>query len=83
MRSLVAWSRLFVDEEILLAVNTDPDGSTAPWVTIDNGLHRAGDKLSCIYSTDSTEIGKTVSAENRNGKAVRVSVPAGGFVMYK
>jgi len=83
MRSLVAWSRLFVDEEILLAVNTDPDGSTASWVTIDNGLHQAGDKLSCLYSTDNTQIGTTLSAENRNGKAVRVSVPAGGFVMYK
>ena len=83
MRSVIAWSRLFVEEEVLLAVNTDPDGATAPWVTIDNELHRAGEKLSCLYSTDSTEIGRTVSTEIRNGKAVRISVPAGGFVIYK
>jgi glycosidase len=83
MRSMVAWSRLFVEEEILLAVNTDPDGSTTAWVTIDNGLHRTGDKLRCVYSTDNTEIGRTVAAENRNGKAARISVPAGGFVIYK
>ena len=83
MRSLVAWSRSFVDEEILLAVNTGPDQSTAAWVTIDNDLHRAGDRLSCLYSTNSTDIGSTAAAEARNGKAIRISVPAGGFVVYK
>jgi hypothetical protein len=83
MRSVVAWSRLFVEEETMLAVNTDPGGATATWVTIDNEVHKTADKLSCLYSTDSTEIGRTVSTENRNGKAVKISVPAAGFVIYK
>ncbi len=83
MRSVVAWSRLFVDQEILLAVNTDPDQPSSAWVTIDNDLHRAGDSLTCIYSTDSTSIGGPVLVAPKNGKAVRLTVPAGGFAIYK
>lgn len=83
MRSVVAWSRLFLDQEILLAVNTNPDAATSAWVTIDNDLHRAGENLSCLYSTDSTQIGSLVQVAAKNGKAVFLSVPPGGFVIYR
>jgi glycosidase len=83
MRSVVAWSRLFVEEEILLAVNTDPDQSSAAWVTIDDDLHAAGDTLSCLYSTDKADIGGRVTVESRNGKAVRLPVAPRGFAIYK
>ena len=83
MQSVVAWSRLFVDQEILLAVNTDPDQPSSAWVTIDNDLHRAGDSLACIYSTDATIIGGIVQIAPKNGKAARLTVPAGGFAIYK
>jgi len=82
-RSVVAWSRLFVDQEILLAANTDPDQPSSAWVTIDNDLHRAGDSLACIYSTAGTNVGGTVLVAPKNGKAVRLTVPAGGFAIYK
>jgi hypothetical protein len=32
MRSVVSWSRLFLEQEILLAVNTDPDQPCSAWV---------------------------------------------------
>jgi hypothetical protein len=83
MRSVVAWSRLFVEEEILLAVNTDPDQPSFVWVTIDNDLHQTGDNLTCIYCTDAAEIGKPASIQPRNGKAVRITVPLGAFAIYK
>ncbi len=83
MRSLVAWSRLFLEEEILLAVNTDPGRASSAWVTIDDALHRADGGLTCLYSTKSADIGGRVQVAPRNGKAVRLSVPAGGFAMYK
>jgi glycosidase len=83
MRSVVAWSRLFAEEEILLAVNTDPDQSSAAWVTIDNDLHAAGDTLTCLYSTGKADIGGRVTVESRNGKAVRLAVAARGFAIYK
>jgi len=83
LRSVVPWSRLFVDDELLCAINTDPDNARSAWVTIDNSLHRAGDKLACVYSSAAAQIGQTVAVEARNGKAVNISVPKGGFVVFK
>jgi hypothetical protein len=83
LRSVVPWSRIFVDDEVLCAINTDPDNARSAWVTIDNTLHRTGDKLACVYSSDPAQIGQTVTVEARNGKAVNISVPGGGFVVFK
>jgi hypothetical protein len=82
MRSVVPWSRIFNGKEVLLAINTDYDQSRTAWVTIDNGL-QAGDQLRCIYSTDAAQIGRSVTVEARNGKAVLVTVPAAGFVIFE
>jgi len=83
LRSVVPWSRLFVEEELLCAINTDPDNGRSVWVTIDDSLHNAGDKLTCLYSSDTAQAGKTATVEARNGKAVNITVPKGGFVMFK
>jgi glycosidase len=83
LRSIVPWSRLFVDDELVCAINTDPDNARSAWVTIDNSLHRAGDKLACVYSSDAAQTGQTVTVEARNGKAINISVPKGGFVVFK
>jgi len=80
---VVPWSRLFVEEELLCAINTDPDNGRSVWVTIDDSLHNAGDKLTCLYSSDAAQAGKTATVEARNGKAVNITVPKGGFVMFK
>ena len=83
IRSVMPWSRLFNNEELLLAINTDSGQSRTAWVTVDNDLHRAGDALRCIYSSDPEQIGSTVRVETRNGKAVSLTVPAAGFVIYE
>lgn len=83
IRSVVPWSRIFNDKEILLAINTDYDQPRTAWVTIDNGLHQTGDQLRCIYSTDAAQIGRSVMVEARNGKAVLITVPAAGFVILE
>lgn len=80
--SVVAWSRIFNDNEIVCAINTDPDNPRTAWVTIDNDLHAAGDQLSCLYSTNAAEIGQTLAVEAKNGKAVSLTVPAAGFAVY-
>ena len=82
MRSVVSWSRIFSKKEMLLAINTDYDNPRKAWVTIDNELHKAGDELKCIYSTDAAQIDQSVTVEARNGKAVLVTVPAAGFVIF-
>lgn len=83
IRSVVPWSRIFNDQEMLLAINTDYDQPRTAWVTIDNDLHKAGDVLKCIYSTDAAQIGQSVTVEARNGKAVLLTVPAAGFVIFE
>jgi glycosidase len=83
MRSVIPWSRIFNDHEVMLAINTDYYQPKTAWVTIDNSLHKAGDKLKCIYSTDKGQEGKEVSIEERNGKAVKITVPEAGFVIFR
>lgn len=82
MLAVVAWSRIFADTEILCAVNTDPSQALSAWVTIDMGLHREGAKMQRMYSTDDAAAPETVSIEARNGLAVKIQVPAHGFVLY-
>lgn len=82
MRSVVPWSRLFVNHELLLAINTDPDSSRTAWVTIDGHLHQPGETLTCRYSTDAARIGTTVTVAGRNGRAIQLTVPPAGFVVY-
>lgn len=82
LRSVVAWSRILADHEILAAINTDPDNPRTAWATIDHGLHDEGGTLACLYSTDSATIGTTVAVARRNGKAVQLTLPPAGFVLY-
>ncbi len=82
MLSVVPWSRLFADQEILLAINTDAQQPRTAWVTVDAALHADSAVLTCLYSTDPAQIGGSAPIEARNGKAVRISVPPGGFVAY-
>ena len=82
IRSVVPWSRIINDSEILLAVNTDFDAPRTAWVTIDASLHPTGSRLSCMYSTDAAQIGTPVDVEDVNGRAVQLTVPAAGFVIY-
>ncbi|MGC2166962.1 MAG: alpha-amylase family glycosyl hydrolase, partial [Gallionella sp.] len=82
IRSLVPWSRIFNNREILLAINTDADSTRAAWVTIDSTLHDKSGTLTCLYSTNPAQIGTTVNIERHNGRAVMLTVPAGGFVIY-
>ena len=83
LRSIVPWSRIFNNKEILLAINTDYFQPKTAWVTIDNGLHEAGDRLTCIYSTDRRQLNSEVVVETRNGKSVLLTIPAAGFLIYE
>jgi glycosidase len=82
MRSIVPWSRIFADREVLAAINTDPLLPRTAWVTVDAGLQPAGATLTCRYSTDPAQEGLAVQVETRNGRAVRLTVPPAGFVIY-
>jgi len=80
---VVPWSRILDSSEILCAFNTDPHQSCTAWVTLDEGLHAAGDALTCRYSTDAAQIGTTTTISARNGKAVLLTLPPAGFVIFE
>lgn len=83
LRSIVAWSRMAGDLETLVAINTDPDNEVGAWVTID-GLHNSpGERLRCVWSTDDERIGCALEIEERNGRAVHISLPPGGVGIYR
>jgi hypothetical protein len=82
LSSVVPWSRIFNEREVLLAVNTDFDAPRTAWVTIDAGLHAVGSHLTCMYSTDHTQIGRMFNIEERNGRAVKVTLAPAGFAIY-
>ena len=57
MLSIVPWLRLFDDQQILLAINTDPDGPRTAWVSLDAGQHAEGSSLTCLYSSEAAQVG--------------------------
>jgi glycosidase len=82
LRWVVAWSRIFADSEYLCAINTDANQPLTIWATVDNSLNPPGGQMTCLLSTDSTQIGKKVHIEMRNGSAIKIDVPKTGFVVY-
>jgi glycosidase len=85
MKSIVAWSRIFADQEILCAINTDTVSWTEAFVTIDSDLHDEGSSLSRIYMSPfegSSHAIETARVESLNGKAIKIAIPPSGFVVY-
>jgi glycosidase len=85
VRSIVAWSRILFDCEVLLAINTDPTLPITAWVTVDATLHAAGETLRCIYSIDSAQIDDLIAVQTPVDQrtAVLLTVPPAGFVAYE
>jgi glycosidase len=84
MRSVVPWMRLFDEQQVLLAINTDPDQPRAAWVSLEAGHFEPGMKLNCLYSSDPGQVGQELIVETTGGlTAARLSVPAAGFVVYE
>ena len=49
MRSLVCWSRLFLDQETLVVFNTDESNAVAAWSTVAPMLRVEGDQFRLIF----------------------------------
>lgn len=82
INSIIAWSRLFNNQELVVAINTDPDHALTAWVTVDHDLNVEGKKVKCLFSTDDQLIGRELPVEAKNGKTVLMTVPAAGCVVY-
>lgn len=83
IRSIIPWSRVFNDEEILVVFNSDHQSSHSAWVTIDNPIHETGKRIQCIYSSvEKNRVGDEVVVEERNGKSVWIALSPGEFAIY-
>jgi hypothetical protein len=82
VRSVVAWSRILDDREVLCAVNTDPDGPHSAFVTVDSGLLPPGRSLALRYASAKDQADR-VAVESRAGRAaVQLTLPAGMVAVY-
>jgi glycosidase len=87
IRSLVSWSRLFVDQEVLVALNTDETEPVTAFSTVAPTFRVEGDQFPLVFwyapkraSPPPTTL--TVVRTNRH-LAVRMSLPAAGFAIYQ
>jgi glycosidase len=88
MRSLVSWSRLFIDREVLVALNTDEENPVTAYSTVAPTLFRVGgDEFHLLYwhaPKISPAPPSTLTVERRSGLlAVRMTLPPAGFAIYR
>jgi glycosidase len=84
MLSIVPWSRSFDDQNLLLAISTDPDQPRTSWVDLDVITNPPGKHIQCLYSTNSSDIGQELIVQNLAGRSVvQMTVPAAGFVVFE
>ena len=88
MLSVVPWMRLFDDQQLLLAINTDPGQERTAWVSLKTdqcrGLLPVGSRLTCLYASDAAQIGQelTVQAAGER-RVVQLGLPPAGFAIYE
>ncbi|MCC3144179.1 alpha-amylase [Halanaerobium sp. Z-7514] len=82
---IIAWSRVFSQEEFLLAVNCNLENEQSARILIDGTLHEPGDKFKCIYSADREEIGKEIEVIKTDqwNQHLKINIPAQGRIIYK
>jgi glycosidase len=87
MRSLVSWSRLFVDQEVLVAVNTDEAQQITAYSTVAPNFRVEGDEFRLIFwhcPKACSPPPATLTVERRSGRlALRMTLPPAGFVLYQ
>jgi hypothetical protein len=81
IQGIIAWSRLFADEEIVCAISTDPVNAHEVWVNVDVEVHPPGSTMTFLFPSGGGQVG----VEFRSGRSVihLASVKAGEFVILK
>ena len=87
MRSLVSWSRLFIDQEVLIAMNTDEAQPVTAYSTVAPTFHVEGDQFHLIFwyaPKSAAPPPSTLTVECNGGPpAVRLTLPPAGFAIYQ
>jgi hypothetical protein len=88
MRSLVCWSRVFLDQETLVVFNTDESEAVTAWSTVTPLLRVDGDEFHLIFwhapKPAAAPPAATLTMEHRAGlPTVRITLPPAGFAIYQ
>jgi glycosidase len=87
MRSLVSWSRLFIDEEVLVALNTDEGQPVTVYSTVAPIFRVEGDQLHLIFWYGPKPVPpppSSLTVERKGGQlAVQMTLPPASFVVYQ
>ena len=87
MRSLVCWSRLFIDQEVLVALNTDEAQPVTAYSTVAPTFRVEGDTFHLIFwyaPKPASPPPSSLTTERKNGPlAVRITLPPAGFAIYQ
>ncbi len=88
MRSLVCWSRLVVDQEVLVALNTDEGQPVTAYSTVAPTFRVEGDQFHRIFwyapgAGAAPPPSLTVERPNGGPLAVRMTLPPAGFAVYQ
>jgi glycosidase len=86
MRSLVCWSRLLVDQEVLVALNTDEEQPVTAYSTVAPTFRVEGDQFQRIFwyaPRPGAAPPSSLTVERRSDQlAVQMTLPPAGFVIY-
>jgi hypothetical protein len=87
MRSIVSWSRIFVDQEVLVAFSTDREQTLATYSTVASGFRAEGDQLKLIFwhaPRDATPPPADLMVRDQGGVlSIKLTLPPAGFVIYQ
>lgn len=82
--SVVCWSKIFNDEEFVLAINTDTVESQEIHVKIDPNINAIGDVYEYLYSDNKAMIGEKVLVEQVNDVlCLKIQLNNSGRVLLK
>jgi len=86
IRSLVSWSRLFLDQETLVVINTDESEAVTAWTTVAPLMRVDGDQFRLFFwhsPKPAAPPASSLTVEQRAGKqTVRIILPPAGFAIY-
>jgi hypothetical protein len=86
MRSLVSWSRLFVDQEVLIALNTDEAQPVTAYSTVAPTFRVEGDEFQLIFwqcPKSCSPPPPSLTVERHGPLAVQMTLPPAGFAIYQ
>ncbi len=87
MRSVVSWSRLFVDQEVLLAFSTDHEKPLCVYPVVGPRFRAESDRFKLIFWNaphPSAPPPSEIRLERKGQQlAARLVVPPAGFVIYE